>query len=272
MQNTFKIQAAKIFIVLMTSVLGVSVDALAKPPNNSIQAIPTITSLSVVNGQLVASGTVTATVQRATTTVPFSNVPVTLGLDPVQPPLASCPVLDLSLGPINVNLLGLVVTTSPICLEITANQGGGILGDLLCSVGNLLNAGLSLDQILAGQGVPTLPGLTAGDLSALLSGLTGLLNGALSSLANAILTGIDIIDARGTCAILHLELGPLDLTLLGLEVVLDNCSNGAVTVDITGKTGRGNLLGNLLCDLLGDGLNAGTTLQTILNRILSLLG
>ena len=76
--------------------------------------------------------------------------------------------------------------------------------------------------------------------------------------------------AHHACAILHLELGPLDLTLLGLNVVLDNCADGPVTVDITAV--RGALLGNLLCDLLGHNLiNLGATLQDILNVILARL-
>jgi hypothetical protein len=61
------------------------------------------------------------------------------------------PILDLALGPITLDVLGLVVETSPICLNITAYDGGGLLGDLLCAVADLLDGGLSLDQILAGQ-------------------------------------------------------------------------------------------------------------------------
>jgi hypothetical protein len=65
---------------------------------------------------------------------------------------AICPVLNLVLGPINLNLLGLQVTLGggnvqpgqqaqlPITLNLTAHQGGGLLGDLLCGVSNLLNA------------------------------------------------------------------------------------------------------------------------------------
>jgi hypothetical protein len=68
-----------------------------------------------------------------------------------------------------------------------------------------------------------------------------------------------------------LELGPLALNLLGLEVILDNCSAGPVIVDITGETGLGNLLGNLLCELLGGGINLGATLQGILNALTGLL-
>jgi hypothetical protein len=110
------------------------------------------------------------------------------------------------------------------------------------------------------------------DLNALLGGTTNLLNQALGQLNNATLISITQVQARRTCAILHLELGPLDLTLLGLHVVLDNCANGPITVDITGITGQGNLLGNLLCELLGGGLiNLGATLQQILNQIIALL-
>jgi len=52
-----------------------------------------------------------------------------------------------------------------------------------------------------------------------------------------------------TTNILHLALGPLGLNLLRLNVHLDNCAGGPVTVDITAQQGPGNLLGNLLTGL-----------------------
>ena len=54
----------------------------------------------------------------------------------------------------------------------------------------------------------------------------------------------------GACDILNLSLEPIDLTLLGLEVTLDNCDTppGPVTVDITAVPSEG-LLGSLLCAL-----------------------
>ena len=55
-----------------------------------------------------------------------------------------------------------------------------------------------------------------------------------------------LLDAAGTCDILHLTLGPLDLNLLGLVVHLDQ-----VVLDITAQSGAGNLLGNLLCAVAG---------------------
>jgi hypothetical protein len=56
--------------------------------------------------------------------------------------LAVCTVLDLTVGPLDLNLLGLMVHLDKVHLLITADPKGGILGSLLCS--------------LAG-GVPTTP-------------------------------------------------------------------------------------------------------------------
>jgi hypothetical protein len=66
----------------------------------------------------------------------------------------ACQVLNLVLGPINLNLLGLSVRTNQINLRIDAVPGAGnLLGNLLCGITNLLNpAGLpalsQLTQIL----------------------------------------------------------------------------------------------------------------------------
>ena len=52
--------------------------------------------------------------------------------------------------------------------------------------------------------------------------------------------------AAGACDILHLNLGALNVNLLGLIVHLD-----PVRLDITAQPGPGNLLGNLLCAVTG---------------------
>jgi hypothetical protein len=63
------------------------------------------------------------------------------GASAAQAP-TTCEVLRLVLGPLRLNLLGLVVELygpnrqSPITLTITATRGGGILGDLFCSLGS----------------------------------------------------------------------------------------------------------------------------------------
>ncbi len=68
------------------------------------------------------------------------------------------------------------------------------------------------------------------------------------------------------CGILHLDLGPLFLDLLGLQVDLSR-----VVLDITAQSGAGNLLGNLLCAVAGL-LDDPSGLSQLLNQILGALG
>jgi hypothetical protein len=74
------------------------------------------------------------------------------------------------------------------------------------------------------------------------------------------------------CPILHLELGPLDLDLLGLRVQLNQ-----VVLDVTAVPGPGNLLGNLLCAVAGllDGVALddvlGGLLQNLIDALIRLL-
>jgi hypothetical protein len=102
----------------------------------------------------------------------------------------------------------------------------------------------------------------------------GQLTGTLTNTATGVVQNVSqqvvlpITDATGTCQILDLTLGPLDLDLLGLVVHLDT-----VHLNITAESGPGNLLGNLLCGIAGL-LDSGLTtnsLVTLLNQLLSLL-
>ena len=57
--------------------------------------------------------------------------------------IAECEVLDLVLGPLHLDLLGLVIDLNRIKLNITAVPGpGNLLGNLLCAVAGLLDGGL----------------------------------------------------------------------------------------------------------------------------------
>jgi hypothetical protein len=47
---------------------------------------------------------------------------------------ATCPVLDLVVGPLNLQLLGLVVDLNRVHLAVTATRGRGALGDLFCKL------------------------------------------------------------------------------------------------------------------------------------------
>jgi hypothetical protein len=61
-----------------------------------------------------------------------------------QAPAAApgCKVLDLVLGPLNLDLLGLVVnlygptTSTPVEVHVTANPAGGVLGTVFCKLAN----------------------------------------------------------------------------------------------------------------------------------------
>jgi hypothetical protein len=68
-----------------------------------------------------------------------------------------------------------------------------------------------------------------------------------------------------TCPILHLDLGPLNLNLLGLRVHLDE-----VVLDVDADPGPGNLLGNLLCAVAGllDGIDLGAVLGGLLQNLI----
>ena len=73
------------------------------------------------------------------------------------------------------------------------------------------------------------------------------------------------ISAAAVCPVLHLDLGPLALDLLGLNIDLSR-----VILDITAVSGAGNLLGNLLCAVTGL-LDNPTGLAALLNQILAIL-
>ena len=105
-----------------------------------------ITSFADQGGQLVANGLLNGTLTPAGgQPTPITNLPVTL---PVSSVSGGCQILNLVLGPLNVDLLGLVITLNQVHLNITAVPGGGqLLGNLLCAVANLLN-GTNLSGVL----------------------------------------------------------------------------------------------------------------------------
>lgn len=101
--------------------------------------------------------------------------------------------------------------------------------------------------------------------------LTGTLTDSLGTVIGTVSRSVTlpVTTLQATCDILHLELGPLDLNLLGLVVHLDK-----VVLDITAQQGPGNLLGNLLCaiaGLLDPGPGPLGAIIALLNQILAIL-
>lgn len=205
--------------------------------------------LSIVNGVLEATkGTVEGTIAGLPFTTDITNLQLELlNATPTSP---QCSILSLELAPIDIDLLGLHVDTSPICLDVTGVRGQ-LLGNLLCDLTGGLNTGL-------------LNGLNIGGLLDQLTGLLeNLLNGALGEDEAAPAQGggaEDICD--GECEVLDLALGPVDLNLLGLRVFLDDCDMGPVQVCVSATAGQG-LLGNLLCGLVNGNLLGGLDLALL---------
>lgn len=137
----------------------------------------TITRFTLVHGVVTAVGTFTGTVDgvgtgTGTFTAPVTQInghPLSGGASSLAAAAANgtCQILSLTLGPLHLDLLGLVVDLNQVNLNITAEQGSGnLLGNLLCSVAGLLDN--------SGGG--------GGGLTGLLQGITSLLNQILAQL------------------------------------------------------------------------------------------
>jgi hypothetical protein len=132
-----------------------------------------IYKFTVKNGKVWSVGTLKGRLNGRHVTRANVMLPATLTGDSGAQTAASCTVLHLVLGPISLNLLGLHVTlgggaqaNQPIVLDITAQQGGGLLGDLLCGITNALDPN-TLGQL----------GTQLQQLAATLNSIAGLLGG-----------------------------------------------------------------------------------------------
>ena len=106
------------------------------------QATQQLTMTGVVNGTaMTAAGQVIDVVNQTVNTALSMARPGTGPLGLVQPAAqASCGILNLVLGPLHLDLLGLVVDLNQVILDVTAVSGtGNLLGNLLCAVTNLLD-------------------------------------------------------------------------------------------------------------------------------------
>ena len=143
-----------------TSSLAVPINGTVRAANGALTTLTgnfNIKQFTVQNGALLAVGTLVGTLKN-TATGAVKNIVAPIAL-PVASLSGTCDILHLTLGPLDLNLLGLVVHLNQVVLDITAQSGAGqLLGNLLCSVANLLNGGLSgvlqqvadlLNQILA---------------------------------------------------------------------------------------------------------------------------
>lgn len=158
-----------------------------------------------------------------------------------------CPVLDLTLGPLDLNLLGLMVHLDTVHLTITADSNGGLLGSLLCS--------------LAGRGGGGLTSMKAAKSLTKAANRSGLSTKGVrfavplyqTTSSNGTTTLSTTKSPLAICTVLDLTLGPLDLNLLGLMIHLSGAQpTDPIHLTITADS-NGGILGSLLCSLAGGG-------------------
>ncbi len=148
-----RLLTAGVALALLAMFVATPLTAAAAPPATNAVTVPVtgtgplgafagafeITRFAVQNGQLVALGTLTGTVTNT-----LGVVVGTINQAVAIPVTASgtCDILNLILGPLSLNLLGLQIDLNQVVLNITAQSGAGnLLGNLLCAVANLLNRG-----------------------------------------------------------------------------------------------------------------------------------
>jgi len=155
---------SKAAIALPLAAAGLTATSVAAAPKGTTSTTAFITSfvpgaggfvgtLTVTNfqttasGILAAAGTLSGNVLNGTGGVAGQ---VTQAVTVPVAVTASCEILTLTLGPLDLNLLGLVVHLNQVVLTINAVPGGGnLLGNLLCAVANLLNNPGALTNLLS---------------------------------------------------------------------------------------------------------------------------
>ena len=149
-----KAQAAPINGTPVTTTKAAKVSGHLANGEGDVAGRVTVKWVKVSKGKLVAVGTFKGKVTNEAGIAKRATQAVTLPVD-VAATADSCPILNLVLGPLDLNLLGLVVHLDKVVLDITAEPGpGNLLGNLLCAVAGLLdggNTGLNglLNQLVA---------------------------------------------------------------------------------------------------------------------------
>ena len=154
---------------------------------------------------------------------------------------------------------------------VSAQQGqAAVLRPIAVTIGGVVSG-------LAGtfEGTATISRFLVRDGQMLAVGtMTGAIRDEAGTIVRSVVTTFEapVTQAQATCGILHLELGPISLNLLGLAI-----NTNLIVLDISAVPSPGNLLGNLLCavaNLLngGGGLDGTAGLlravSNLLNQIL----
>jgi hypothetical protein len=167
---------------------------------------------------------------------------------------------------LSLGMLGILA--APVAAARPASNG--LLTDVpvtgMLADGGTFEGLLSITDIALGDDGLVVGGILNGIATDAAGAVTEIVDQAFST--TAALTGDGETQPR--CDILFLDLGPLNLDVLGLVVDLS-----AIQLDVHAVPGAGNLLGNLLCAVAGllDGPNPiGNALSNLLGLINQILG
>ncbi|OBA85491.1 hypothetical protein A5662_00150 [Mycobacteriaceae bacterium 1482268.1] len=140
---------ASVAMIALVGAIGLGTSAAAPPDRGGAQSAP-VSGVTDTGQQLTGNFTATQFIKGTSQTglMAVGQLTGTLGGQqvsqqvtlPVNQITGSCEILDLVLGPLDLNLLGLVVHLDTVHLNITAQSGpGNLLGNLLCAVAGLLD-------------------------------------------------------------------------------------------------------------------------------------
>lgn len=222
----------------------------------------TVTGANTLSGTLNLVGNLVTKTGTTPITLP---VPVQISLAQIGTTSDGCPILHLSLQIPDLNLLGLHVrldncNNGPVTVDITAipstETGGGLLGDLLCSVDNLLSGSGGLLNLGSQTGAVT------GGLTQVLNGVLG---GLVGSTGGGSAGGSSEAIPAGDTELVDLHLNPINLDVLGLHV-----TTSAICLNVFADP-NGGLLGSLLSslgNLLNNNGNNGHAANVLVRNIL----
>jgi hypothetical protein len=130
---------ATALVVIPGALAQTTVAGVPLPTTNCVLASGGACSVNLTGFQVIG-GQPNAVLDVVNTATGDVVSTVTAPLTGLLQATGTCQILDLTLGPIHLDLLGLVVDTNQIHLQITAESGpGNLLGNLLCSVAHLLD-------------------------------------------------------------------------------------------------------------------------------------
>jgi hypothetical protein len=207
--------------------------ASAAPDTSTMRVNVRIQRFQLQGRQLVAKGVARAGLRDESGALSTATKPVTFQVRGG----GSCRVLTLNLDTLQLTLLGLRVDTSAVNLKITGQRSGGALGQLFCR----LARGINLNRRALALSAQRTLNRRIGRKPLNAIGFRANVQPSAQAAQAA--------PAPGSCQVLDLILGPLNLDLLGLRVDLYGAqTTQPVRVLITADP-NGGILGQVFCRL-----------------------